>query len=137
MKGVAPSPLQEIIQFSLAREKQIFRFLTKLRMTISQGTDDCLKLEQLKIGNGSIKRTIALCNVICFPFLSSNIDAMATTQTLSTDRIDSFEVALGKHFSEKPRYVPFKDRRLSGDMSVETMLNSCHGTCNFYFHVSR
>lgn len=57
----------------------------------------------------------------------SNIDTMASTQTLSTNRIDSFEVALEKHFSEKPRCVPFKDRRLSGDMSVETMLNSCHG----------
>ena len=55
---------------------------------------------------------------------------MGTIQTLSTDRIDSLEVALEKHFSEKPRYVPFKDRCFSGDMSVETMLNSSHGTCN-------
>ncbi|XP_015756220.1 PREDICTED: rhamnosyl O-methyltransferase-like [Acropora digitifera] len=54
---------------------------------------------------------------------------MATNQTLGSKIISSYETAVENHLSveEPARYVQFKDRRLSGDMSLETMLNSSHG----------
>ena len=79
--------------------------------------------------NSSSKQIITIR--LYFPlFLGSKTDTMATNQTLGSKIIDSYEIAVENHLStEEPRYVPFKDRRLSGDMSLKAMLNSSHGTC--------
>ena len=49
------------------------------------------------------------------------------SDTIDNSDYDTFQSALEKYISERPRYARFPDRRDSGDMSVDTMLNSAHG----------